>query len=81
MQPRTLQLYTLNISSMVWLCSLLETYQRKNNINEQQQNQKQTHRHSEQTDGFQRIGGVRDWMRNMEGLRITDGNLKVVTGM
>ena len=42
----------------------------KSNINEQIK-QKQTHRYREQTDGFQRGGGLGDWEKKAKGLKNT----------
>ena len=43
----------------------------KNNINEQTK-LKQTHRYTEQTDGYQRGGGLKNWMKKVKELRSTD---------
>ena len=43
----------------------------EDNINKQMI-QKQTHRYREQTDGWQRGGGLGSWMKKIKGLRSTD---------
>ena len=47
----------------------------KYKINEKKK-QKQTHRYREQTDGYQRGGGLRDWVKQAKKLRSTNWQLQ-----
>ena len=52
----------------------------KNKVNEQTK-LRQAHRYREQTDGCQRRGGLRNWVKSVKGLRNTNWPLQIVKGM